>query len=559
MDDNCVTIREIGDIFAMYGIELLTGEAGLDNCVSSISVLELDVEHQNPAWYLGGELVLSTFWMYSGTESIIEAVRMLSDRGVAGLGYHQGVGPAVPDRRIIDAAMEIGFPVFTIPHTMPYSIIFTWVYERIFSKRATTVLESEKINTTLTQALFARDSVDAISQTLSGILQKTTAILDENNSLLVSTPVGDDGRLFISMLQQGAFDRALSDGMMDILLPDKTHRLPLPPELQRYDAVLQQAVSDGRAVGSIVILTEKTQNTHGQQIDRIGLTHSATALAIVQMKRKAVTEAEERLRGDLYSDLLSGTVESEEYVAVRADKLGIPLNGIHCVLEVVPEEGFSHRSGDARLHFGERLKSVAARACGPSMTKLAVLPQSEGYLIILHFSSKTKPEAQEKQIREIYTAVSEQLAGGSAGFCVGVGEALDSLLGLMQSCRQAQRAIDMGRKTTGACGLFFYGQMGIYSLLDVKSIDELHANCLSELSRIENAFSGSEEAYMETLEAYFACSESPTEMAKALGLHVNTVKYRLRRIREALGESFFESGNEKMRVYLLLKMKKLIQ
>ena len=559
MDDNSVSIREIRDIFATYGIELLTGEAGLDRCVSSISVLELDVEHQNPAWYLGGELVLSTFWMYSGAESIIEAVRMLSDRGVAGLGYHQGIGPGAPDSRIIDAAKELGFPVFSIPHYMPYSIIFTWVYERVFSKRATTILESEKINTTLTQALFARDSVEAISQTLSGILQKTTAILDESNRLLVSTPVGDDGRLFISLLQQGVFDSELSEDLMDMLTPDKTRALTLPPALNRYKAVLQKAVSAGRAVGSIVILAEKAQNSHSQQIDKLGLTHSAMALAIVQMKRKAVTEAEERLRGDLYSDLLSGTVSSEEYVAVRADKLNIPPNGIHCVLEVIPEEGFGHRSTDARLHFGERLKSVVVRACGPVTTKSAVLPQSEGYLIILHFPPKTKTDAQEKQIRQIYEAISEQLTGGSNELCVGAGEALDSLLGLMQSCRQAQRAIAMGRKTTGRGGLFFYGQMGIYSLLDVKSIDELHANCLSELSRLEKAFVGSEEAYIDTLEAYFACSESPTEMAKVLGLHVNTVKYRLRGIKEALGENFFDNGNEKMRVYLLLKMKKLIQ
>jgi purine catabolism regulator len=282
------------------------------------------------------------------------------------------------------------------------------------------------------------------------------------------------------------------------------------------------------------------------------------ALSIVQMKRKAVMEAEERLRGDLYSDLLSGTVSSEEYVAVRADKLDIPLHGIHCVLEVVPEEGFGHRSADARAHFCERLRGVAVRACGIG-TKFAVLPQTEGYLIIFHFPPKTKPDSQEKQIRDIYTAISEQLTGGSADLCVGAGEALDSLLGLMQSCRQAQRAIAMGRKTTGRGGLFFYGQMGIYSLLDVKSIDELHANCISELGRVENAFGGSEEVYLETLEAYFACSESPTEMAKALGVHVNTIKYRLRRIREALGDNFFQNGNEKMRVYLLLKMKKLIQ
>ena len=559
MDDNSVDVREIRDIFNEYGIALLTGEAGLEHCVSSISVLELDVEHQNPAWYVGGELVLSTLWLFDSVERKIEAVRMLAGRGVAALGFHQGIGPSVLESRVVDAAIELDFPVFSIPHTMPYSIIFTWVYERIFSKRATTVLESEKINTTLTQALFARDSVDAISQTLSGILQKTTAILDENDRLLVATPVGAEGALFISLLQKGAFDRELSNGSLAVLLPEQTRSLSLPPELSRYDAIQQPAVSGGRHVGSIVILAEKSLSIHGQQMDRLGLTHSATALAIVQIKRKAVMEAEERLRGDLYSDLLSGTVESEEYVAIRADKLDIPLHGVHCVLQVVPEADIRHQNDDARAHFGERLRSVVSRVCGPNTCRFAVLPQSEGHLIILHFSSKTKPDAQEALIRDVFRAVSEQLAWGASELYVGVGEALSSLLELKQSCRQANRAIALGRKTTGRGGLYFYGQMGIYSLLDVKSLDELHANCLHELGRLENAFFGNEAVYLETLEAYFTCGESPTGMAKTLGVHVNTVKYRIRKIREALGDSFFENGNEKMRIYMLLKMKKLIQ
>lgn len=559
MNDNSIFVREVRDIFKDYGITLLTGEEGLDNCISSINVLELGMEYQNPAWYLGGELVLSTFWTFDSVDSIIDAVSLLAERGVAALCIHQGIGPSVPDERIVAAAKRLGFPLFSIPHYMPYSIIFTWVYERIFSKSATTILESEKINSTLTQALFARDSVEAISQTLSGILQKTTAILDDNDRLLVSTPTNDDGQKFISFLQDGVLDDALFKANMDILVYEQTRQIPLPAELSRYEAVIRQAVSENRSVGSIIILSEKSQNAHGLQMDRLGLMHSATALAIVQMRKKAVLEAEERLRGDLYSDMLSGTVESEEYVAVRADKLDIPLHGVHCVLNVIPDARSHYQNEDVRGHFGDHLKSIVMQACGPNMIKSAVLPQSEGHLIILHFPPMTKSAAQEKQIQDIYSAIIEQLSGSVEELYVGVGEALDSLMGLAQSCRQANHAIALGKKITGRGGLFFYGQMGIYSLLDVKSIDELHANCIQELDRIKKSFTGNENVYLDTLEAYFTCGESPTAMAKELGIHVNTIKYRIKKIKDVMGENFFVNGNEKMRVHLLLKMKRLIQ
>jgi DNA-binding PucR family transcriptional regulator len=43
-----------------------------------------------------------------------------------------------------------------------------------------------------------------------------------------------------------------------------------------------------------------------------------------------------------------------------------------------------------------------------------------------------------------------------------------------------------------------------------------------------------------TLEAYLACGGSPARTAARLGVHVNTVYYRLERLRELLGEDFAE-------------------
>ena len=308
-------------------------------------------------------------------------------------------------------------------------------------------------------------------------------------------------------------------------------------------------------------MVDKSQNPHSFQMDKLGLMHSSTALAIVQMKHKAVLEAEERMRGDLYSDLLSGTIESEEYIAVRANKLAIPLHGMHCVLEIIPGSQFNYRNEEIRSHFRERLKGVIVSVCGPNNIKSAVLPQAEGYLVILHFPPMTKSAAQEKQIQDIYAAILDQFPASTSEpeLYIGVGEAPESLIELSKSCRQASRAISLGKKITGAGGLFFFGKLGIYSLLDVKSMDELHTNCLQELERIEAALSGNEHLYLDTLEAYFACGESPTAMAKDLSIHVNTAKYRIKKIKEALGESLFQNGDEKMRIYLLLKMRRLMR
>jgi sugar diacid utilization regulator len=206
------------------------------------------------------------------------------------------------------------------------------------------------------------------------------------------------------------------------------------------------------------------------------------------------------------------------------------------------------------------LQYAIRQVCGQYVLKCAVLPQSEGYLVMLHFSQKSKPNAIESQIRDIYRAIGEQLSGrpDSGALFVGVGEVQGSLLLLARSCRQANRAIALGRKINGNGGLFFFGQMGIYSLVDAKSMEEFHANCLHELARFTEMCGANANIYLDTLEAYFDFGESPSAVAGALGLHLNTVRYRMKKIGEILGADFFKDGKEQMRMYLLIKMQKII-
>jgi sugar diacid utilization regulator len=167
---------------------------------------------------------------------------------------------------------------------------------------------------------------------------------------------------------------------------------------------------------------------------------------------------------------------------------------------------------------------------------------------------------QESQIRSIYKAIQIQLSKlpDVNRLFVGVGEVQDSLMLLSRSCRQANHAIALGRKISGNDGLFFFGQMGIYSLVDAKSMEELHSNCFNELEEFANICGVNAGIYLETLEAYFDSGESPAAVASVLGLHINTVRYRMKKITELLGADFFKDGKEKMRMYFLIKMQKIL-
>jgi purine catabolism regulator len=278
------------------------------------------------------------------------------------------------------------------------------------------------------------------------------------------------------------------------------------------------------------------------------------------MKKRAVREAEEKMRGDFYSGLLDGTIESEESMAVRAAKLGVPLHGVHCAAEmkIICREGLSRNA--LPVAGVERLLETARHCLRQLHDKNALLVERDGCLMALHFRRNIAGDVVDAHLREIYERVREKASTmpESPEILIGVGLPCESLMQLAQSHRQAGRALALGRKAAREQGLFFFGRMGVYSLLDAKSTDEFNENCASELNRLRSIFGENAEMYFNTLEVYFDSGDLLGASAKRMDIHVNTVKYRLNKIKDALGKAVFTDGTEKMRLYLLIKMRKIL-
>jgi sugar diacid utilization regulator len=420
-----IKVREILGIFGEYGFTLLTGEAGLDNKVASVSVLELDASKQNPMWFVGNELALSTLQSFQSVESVMEGVRLLASRGVAALGIHQGAGASVIDSRIIETANLCGFPLFTVPRQVPYSIIFTGVYERIFSEQMAEMLKSEEMN----------------------------------------------------------------------------------------------------------------------------------------IRKRAVAEAEDRMKGDLYSGLLDGTAGAGERLSARASKLGIPTQVDYCVAELCirfAQPGC--RDGDKLADGIERILESARQGLKRLHDKNAVIAKSDGCFMVLHLTRNAPPSRLEEDIETIFARMKDAAAKlpSCPDIFMGVGVPQDSLLRVALSGEQAGRALRLGIRIARGQGVFYYGKMGVYSLLDAGGMEDFNANCARELSEIYRICGQNADTYLDTLEAYFDFGETMTAAAKNLDIHVNTVKYRINKLKEAVCEDVFRDGREKLRLYLLIKMRKLV-
>ncbi len=112
----------------------------------------------------------------------------------------------------------------------------------------------------------------------------------------------------------------------------------------------------------------------------------------------------------------------------------------------------------------------------------------------------------------------------------------DGLAGIRRSHAEARQALLLGRRLQGPGHLTLFGDLGVYRLIfaaeNLPELSDLYSQTLDLLlayDRQNNA------GLVGTLSAFFAANGSPKDAAERLGVHRNTVLYRLDRIREITG------------------------
>jgi purine catabolism regulator len=167
------------------------------------------------------------------------------------------------------------------------------------------------------------------------------------------------------------------------------------------------------------------------------------------------------------------------------------------------------------------------------------------------------PVANGSEATEIATTLFDDLTRrlpDGSGFAVsmGAGRVRGGPTGIRQSHQEARQALTMGRRLHGPGRLTRFDDLGVYRLL-------FAAQGLPELRAFHDEALGPLVAYdrdhgaelIRTLEAFFAARCGPKEAAALLGVHRNTVLYRLDRVRELTGLDL-DDADVRLRLHLAL-------
>ncbi|MCM6772794.1 helix-turn-helix domain-containing protein [Nocardia sp. CDC159] len=307
---------------------------------------------------------------------------------------------------------------------------------------------------------------------------------------------GHDLRLLLRVYHLG--QEAVLDYLIEIL-----DQRELPRDIER--AVLTQLFE--RSIGWVSTSVEQLTDTYTEERER-GL-------------RAALNQ-----RAELVRDLLAG---SEVDIDQASARLGYRLAGRHLAGVLwtdesmpgampLPDNGFGAAGGDSEV-LGLLDRVVARMAAALGSRSVLTVPSGASALwvwLAVESDAARLPNAVEAPVR------------------IAVGAPAAGIAGFRDSHREAVSARQVAERAVGQIGrVLHYPDVEVAYLAGADEA-AMRALIVRELGPL--AVTGVGAARLrETLHAYLRCHRSPDAAAKRLGVHKNTVRYRIQRIEELLG------------------------
>jgi sugar diacid utilization regulator/putative methionine-R-sulfoxide reductase with GAF domain len=270
-----------------------------------------------------------------------------------------------------------------------------------------------------------------------------------------------------------------------------------------------------RALGQITVSPADLS-----ELQVLALDHGATVIALELLKQRTARDVEWRLRGELLEELLETSGAISATLAERAERLGVDLRTPRRIVALEAEGG--------NIDYGELLAIVRSKA-GRRLHSVegSVLAVKRGSTVVLAMA-EVAAEAEEAILEDIRAAVAARGASLSVGLSrPGVDFAAAQ--------REATACLRLSQRSGGSKSVVRSSDLGPLRFV-LGSSDLAHANemVLHQLGPLLEHDAECKSPLLPTLRAYLdANGHQPTVAAKCF-IHVSTLKYRLKKIRDLL-------------------------
>jgi purine catabolism regulator len=541
-----ITVEDVIKVALPAGTTLVAGEAGLGREVTWAS----RIRSTPPAFghLAGGELVLLPESVLSELDERLrldEALARLAELGVAATAVLGTI-----DKAARETAEAAGLPLLTLPKGSDIGALERDAARLISDRRREVQHRGQEVLRRLMELAIAGEPLGDIVRELAEISGRPVVLEGRDGRLLAYHPAGKapPAREVIEPL-------ILRDRPVVLRwLRSTAEASPADPPTALYELdnawsrLVAPVIGRNGLLGSISLIAPRGRATpEDAQITARG----GAACAVVLAREQAAATVRREVELHVLDEVLDGALRSEATLLQQARRLGHDLLASHVaiVARIDSASGGPVRAGGNGERW-EGLEEAIGRIGVTRGGKVLWRIRNNGAEFVLPASNSREERHLAETLRDDLRSL--QRSNGDGAISLGVGTVREGIGGIRRSHAEARQALLLGRRMQGPGHLTLFGELGVYRLI-------FAAESLPELSDLYEQTLGALLAYdrqnnaglVNTLDAFFAANGSPKLAAERLGVHRNTVLYRLDRIREITGYDLNDAGI-RMRLQLAL-------
>lgn len=517
-------------------------------------------------------------------------------RGAGGFAAEPGGDDEASAREAVDAearaaADETGVPLLLLPPDADLGTLEREAARVITERRRALQRRGQEAGRRLTELAIAGEPLGSLVRELAALSGRAVALEGRDGRMLAYQPAAEGG----DAGQAPAADivaRLLAAGHAAIgpWLRATAASSPAEPPTTAlalsaaHDRVVAPVIGRDGLLGSLSLLVPRGGATPE---DGVLTGRGSAACAVVLAREQATASVRREVELNVLDEVLDGALRSETSLRQQARRLGHDLDVPHVafVARLDRPGGPGPAVAVARQREGRwaALDEVVARvavvagtgggsgggtvgaAATAATARDAGSPRGEPrplWRVRNNSAEVVWPVATPADAARVARAVLDELAAGAHGpsaaggetYSLGFGRPRAGVEGIRRSHQEARQALTLGRRLRGRGHLTGFDDLGIYRLIfAAEALPELrtfHAETLDALIAYDGQHGGD---LVRTLDAFFRANCSPKEAAGILGVHRNTVLYRLDRIADITGLAL-DDADVRLRLQLALRI-----
>jgi purine catabolism regulator len=539
-----ITVQDLIDQVLPKGTHAVAGATGLRRDVSWATR-----PRPSPPTFdhlSGGELVLLTPKVLQDLDerlTLEAAIRQLAGFKVSAVAFAGRI--AAGARSAADAA---GLPLLQLPADVELALLERATTDLISERRRDAQRRGHETGRRLMELAIAGEPLPALARTLAEMARRVVVIEARDGRLLTVDGGGNEPPprdAIAALFERGrpAIAGWLRSAAASSPAEPPTTAVELDDDRRR---VVAPIIGRDGLLGILSLLLPGNQESPE---DALLASRGAAACAVVLARERAAAAARQELELNVLDEILDGALRSEVSLLQQATRLGYDLDAPH-VAFVARLDPLSGSAAATPVRSQERRWSIFDETLTRSGPRLLWRLRHNQAEIVRPVRDGADPR---DLATNLYDDLTRRLPEGSGVVVsMGVGRVHGGPLGIRRSHQEARQALTMGRRLHGPGRLTRFDDLGVYRLLfaaqDLPELRTFHDETLGALVDYDRAH-GAE--LLRTLEAFFAARCGPKEAAAILGVHRNTVLYRLDRIRE-LTNLDLDDADVRLRLHLAL-------